>query len=166
MNIITKISLITSIFLFVSSCLNIESYPIEPAIVFSKYTLTDTTDALGNNIKLFELTIEFTDGDGDIGLKESDTIAPFNPTSIYYYNLWVTPFKKENTIYTEMQTAIPFHARIPNLTPTGQNKSLNGEISYEVNITDIITDTLKFKIQLIDRALHESNVVDSPDIAI
>ena len=74
MNIITKISLITSISLFISSCLNVENYPIEPAILFSEYTLTDTTDALGNNIKLFELTIEFTDGDGDIGLEESDTI--------------------------------------------------------------------------------------------
>ena len=46
-----------------------------------------------------------------------------------------------------MQTAIPFHARIPNLTPTGQNKSLNGEISYEVNITDIITELLNKLLQ-------------------
>ena len=50
--------------------------------------------------------------------------------------------------------------------PSGQNKNLKGDIEYEINISDLIADTLKFSFQLIDRALHESNIVESPDIRL
>lgn len=165
-NIFPKIALIVSIALSLFSCLDVDKYPIEPAISFSYFNLTDTIDDLGNNITLYTFAIDFTDGDGDIGLEENDTISPFNPGSPYYYNLWVTPFEKNNEIYTEIQTAIPFHARIPYLTPSGQNQSLKGEIKYDVTVSDLVADTVTFNIQLIDRALHESNIIETPYIIL
>ena len=160
----SKIALIVTISTNVFSCLKVEDYPIEPIITFNSFTLNDTIDDLGNNIHLYSFIIDFTDGDGDIGLQEEDTIAPFDIHSPYYYNLWVTPFSKKGNFYQEIETTIPLHARIPYLTPTGQNQNLKGEIEYDINISDIVSDTIILKIQLIDRELHESNIIESPNI--
>ncbi len=72
------------------SCLEDAQYPDEPTICF----LSLETAGQGGT-----MTIGFTDGDGNIGLAQSDTLAPFCPdTCTYYYNLFwsITNFK---TVY-------------------------------------------------------------------
>jgi len=139
------------------ACKKREEFSNIPYLEFTKYEIKDSIDALGNITKLCELHLFFTDGDGDIGLFEEDTIAPFD------YNLFVNYFEMNNNSLQQIIDTLnpPYHIRIPNLTPTGQNKSLKVDMKYDVDITYRNSDTIKFELKLFDRALNESEWVSS-----
>ena len=142
------------------ACKKRESFSDIPYLEFRHYELKDSVDALGNITKLCELHIYFTDGDGDIGLFESDTIAPYD------YNLFVNYFEMHQDSLIFIDTTPPFHVRIPILTPAGQNKSLKVDLKYDVDVTYRNSDSIKFELKLFDRALNESEWVSSPLIII
>ena len=139
------------------TCKKREEFSNIPYLEFTKYEIKDSIDALGNITKLCELHLFFTDGDGDIGLFEEDTIAPFD------YNLFVNYFEmKQNSLQQIIDTLRPpYHIRIPDLMPTGQNKSLKVDLKYDVDVTYRNSDTIKFELKLFDRALNESEWVSS-----
>ena len=63
--------------------------------------------------------------------------------------------------------SITFSYRLENLTPSGQNKALRGEIEivmepYYFNPISNHSDSIKYSILLIDRAQNHSNLVESP----
>lgn len=137
------------------ACKKSEQFSDIPYLEFRKYQLKDSVDALGNIAKICELHLYFTDGDGDIGLFDEDTIAPFD------YNLFVNYFEMKNDTLEQINVSPPFHIRIPNLTPSGQNKSLKVNLKYDVDVTYRNSDTIKFELKLFDRALNESDWVGS-----
>ena len=157
MKAFSKIAFILVLFSILFACKKREEFSDIPYLEFTKYEIKDSIDALGNITKLCELHLFFTDGDGDIGLFEEDTIAPFN------YNLFVNYFEMKNDSLQQIIDTLnpPYHIRIPNLTPTGQNKSLKVDLKYDVDITYRNSDTIKFELKLFDRALNESEWVSS-----
>jgi hypothetical protein len=172
-----KLSLILSaigILIFIS-CKRLEEYPVEPAITFKSFEkIYNETDSIYDR---GVLTFEFTDGDGDLGLTDADTFPPFNPGSKYYYNLLIDYWEVRNGVETqvpltfynsETQTfdTVSLSARIPLLTPKGINKAISGEVYDTLFIYNYYSDydTLFLKFQLVDRALHESNVERTPYI--
>jgi hypothetical protein len=115
------------------------------------------------------ITLNYTDGDGDIGLNPTDTFPPFNFGSPFFYNLIVKVFEVKNGV--ELPIVIPlttdtisFNDRITNLTPTGKNKSISGNIVINLNAIPypgILPDTMIYKIIIIDRKLNVSNEVQT-----
>ena len=160
MNASSKIVLFIVLLTLFFACKKRESFSDIPYLEFSHYELKDSVDALGNITKLCELHIYFTDGDGDIGLFNDDTIAPYD------YNLFVNYFEMHNDSLQQINVNPPYHIRMPNLTPTGQNKSLKVDVKYDVNVTYRNSDSIKFELKLFDRALNESDWVSSPLIII
>lgn len=122
------------------------------------------------------LSLYFTDGDGDMGLSPADTVAPFNPGSTFYYNCFVSFFEKQNGTWVKVGFPPPFpggdtlsnNARIPDLTPTGQNKTLEGTIELGLFLGSPFSpyDTVKYQISICDRALNRSNTVETPEIVV
>ena len=155
MNASSKIVLFIVLLTLFFACKKRESFSDIPYLEFSHYELKDSVDALGNITKLCELHIYFTDGDGDIGLFNDDTIAPYD------YNLFVNYFEMHNDSLQQINVNPPYHIRMPNLTPTGQNKSLKVDVKYDVNVTYRNSDTIKFELKLFDRALNESDWASS-----
>jgi len=157
MNASSKIILFIVLLTLFFACKKREEFSDIPYLEFTKYEIKDSIDALGNITKLCELHLFFTDGDGDIGLFEEDTIAPFD------YNLFINYFEMKNNSLQQIIDTLnpPYHIRIPNLTPTGQNKSLKVDLKYDVDITYRNSDTIKFELKLFDRALNESEWVSS-----
>ena len=160
MNASSKIVLFIVLLTLFFACKKRESFSDIPYLEFSHYELKDSVDALGNITKLCELHIYFTDGDGDIGLFNDDTIAPYD------YNLFVNYFEMHNDSLKQINVNPPYHIRMPNLTPTGQNKSLKVDVKYDVNVTYRNSDSIKFELKLFDRTLNESEWVSSPLIII
>ena len=115
-----------------------------------------------------DLTISFTDGDGDIGLSGSDTLPPYDPASIYYYNFYITFFKKHNGVFEEYPLLIPASQRIPFINTEGKNKSLSGDIIMHLDFLgfQFDNDTLRFDTYIYDRALHKSNTVTTSEIIL
>ena len=63
--------------------------------------------------------------------------------------------------------SITFSYRLENLTPTGQNKALRGDIEITMephyfNPNSNHNDSIMFSILLIDRSQNHSNLVESP----
>lgn len=173
MKLMTKITVVfvlLSTFL-ISSCLKPEKFPNEPIIEFVGF------EAQGDTGLFY---ISFTDGDGDIGLDEPDTLDPFIPETYYYYNMHFDYYEIVNgdTVRgtsdpsgNNFPTADPISLsyRIENLTPEGKNKALKGQIKiimepsyYNPGATS--NDSILFKIVLIDRALNISNELITPII--
>jgi hypothetical protein len=147
------------------SCQKIESLPEIPSISFKSFILKDTTDALGNEGKIGELTFDFEDGDGDIGLTQPDSLSADSTN----FNLFFTMFDKidgEFIKVPEDDLKAPLNYRIPYIKKEGQNKALKGEIQVDFIYLLFEYDTFKYSFFIVDRALHKSNVETTPEIVL
>jgi len=149
--------------IFITSCIKVEEYPIVPEIKFEDFVLLQNIQT--GEIERGVLKISFKDGDGDIGLKQTETEPPYD------YNLFVTYFEIQNgdtveVVITDPETGdtATFNARIPILTPKGNNKSIKGEIEDTLFINNPFSDfdTIMYEVYLVDRALHKSNIIQTP----
>ena len=167
MKIIFKIVLIFLIFSGIfSSCEKPERYPDTPKITFESFTIKDTIDLLDNPVKLGNLVFSFIDGDGDIGLMESDTLPPYDTSGIYYHYLFLTLYEKIDGEFQEVNLAFPLNYRVPYAVAEGQNKTLKGEIKIDLIYNlPVPYDTIKYIFFLVDRALNHSNI-DSTNIIV
>ena len=151
--------------LFQVACKKGPEYPIEPAITFKDFVKIPNNT--GHDDKA-NLIISFTDGDGDIGLEEGDTMSPYNSTSKYYYNFFITYYEVKNGIDSLIELPFTNNSRIPVITPTGRNKAIKGDIQIELFIRNptAINDSICFDVSICDRALHVSNVIRTPTFKI
>lgn len=143
-----------------AGCLKTEEFPVEPRIIYKSYQAHPDSSSL---------TISFTDGDGDIGLDQGDTLAPFNPGSPWYNNFFVDYYRLVDGEWTLVEFPLPLYYRVPRITPSGQNKALEGDIAvrlYSAVVPQLPGDTIRFGIRLADRAQHMSNTVYSADIIV
>jgi hypothetical protein len=144
-----------------SGCLKTEEFPDIPAIEFKSF------EFFGDSASL---TIKFTDGDGDVGLDASDVAPPYDTSSVFYYNLFLEQSEKINGVWNDVEFEEPIYYRIPRITPTGQNKALEGEIAVAIDpFPFFITgnaDTVRFSVEMVDRALNRSNKVFSNEIIV
>jgi len=149
------------------SCKKKDVYPTVPEIKFENF-LTIYYGGLSYPDRGV-LIFSFTDGDGDIGLYQSDTLPPYD------YNLFISYFEIQNGDTVEVfltQTdpatgdidTLNFNGRIPLLTPPGSNKSISGEVEDTIFIHNPLSpfDTIMFKAYMVDRALHKSNTITTP----
>lgn len=145
-----------------------EQFPAQPQIEYKSF------EQFGDSATI---TISFTDGDGDIGV---DNSWPHEAGTLYYNNLFVFYEVLEQGVWEDPGLSTVLHARIPPITPTGQNKVLQGDISYGLGSMDpnisgwpiqgkpagTPNDTVRFRIHLVDRALNHSNEVTTEDIVV
>ncbi len=163
----TKIRFILSI-LFITfiatSCFKREEFPIEPIISDPVFVFS------GDSARL---SFSFTDGDGDIGLAQGDTNAPYNPASFYHYNLYLDYFEKDDIEGWQpgidlAGDTISFKYRLNPIIVKGKSVGIKG--TMDVNIINFNnpfsdqSDTIKYVIKLIDKALNESNELETEEI--
>lgn len=147
--------------ILIVGCRPKEEFPAEPVIAFKSFT------QYGDSASF---VISFTDGDGDIGLSSADSEAPFDTGSTYYHNLFLEYDSLSNGVWTRVNFLLPLYYRLPRITPTGQNKALEGEIAVAVKPWPIIpgseADTFRIGATLVDRALHVSNAVTTGSVVV
>jgi hypothetical protein len=150
---------------FLIACTKEEVFPPEPAITFISFDKIPNNSSIDN---LGLLKIFFTDGDGDLGLDESDTLPPYDLGSKYYYNYFIKFFEKQHGKFVEVTLPLPFNGRIPRLQGSGNSPSIKGEIELEVLIYNptSVFDTVRFEVSICDRALNMSNVITTPEIIV
>jgi hypothetical protein len=151
-----------------TACLKRQDYPPTPAIEYTDFKMYGQDSA--------ELVLHFTDGDGDIGLDEDDTTGSFAPDQPYYYNFVATYFYKdtsglfvpfdEKPSSPDTLDTLRYRYRIPNITPEGQNKVLDGDmiIKFRYPYYGPGHTAFKYEIYIYDRSLQKSNVIVSPEI--
>ncbi|MFC6999482.1 hypothetical protein [Rufibacter roseus] len=167
---------------FALSALGLEScYPepdfdLTPSITYrgvEQYTRRNAQNALFDSLVL---VVRFQDGDGNLGLSATlpeDEAAPFNPGSEFYHNFLVNIYRKENGEFVPIRVgnqAINYNGRFPRVSTDTRVEPLEGDIRFSLNIfrNNAIRqgDVIKFDIQIIDRALNKSNVVETSEIVM
>jgi len=160
-----------------SSCEKEEDLPDEPIINTIDFTKADTS-----------LVIKFTDGDGNFGLSQGDTLPPFQfyedddgtIRNRYYYNYWLDIYVKRSgqfVLFEPINEENGFDFRIPEITPQGQNKQLRVTVTNDLSLElkDLIEssandiflgDTVKFSLVLVDRDLNESETKETQEIVL
>lgn len=143
------------------SCSKGKTYPTTPEINVLAAEVVDTG--------IVKATIQFTDGDGDIGLSAGDTVAPYDSASGFYNNLLVNYYEMKSGVWTKV---LPSGYRIQPITPAGKDKQLEGEIEIQLFYKtrkdlqpgETYFEEMKYDFQLIDRALNKSNVSETKGI--
>lgn len=106
--------------------------------------------------------IAFRDCDGDLGLKDNEDPTEFNLFMEYYY--------LENGDWKWLDltdsSSVPYYFRVPFLDNRASSTILEGEI--EIQIQDYFipgfSDTIRYTIMLRDRAMNESEIIETPII--
>jgi hypothetical protein len=222
-----------------SACYQAPEFPTEPEISFDdiKFYDTQAQDSL-------VLTVNFQDGDGDLGLSGSEVDQPYNPFffvedgqggflhlssndtmppfappySCVNYKLGkingnsfirhqtseynsLFPDQDPDTLYTRPNPFtdnflveylvkrdgyfVPFNwitapssgcgesqngRFMPLFDPEIPDKPLSGSITYSMENYGFVpyfrNDTLKLRIQIIDRALNKSNIIETPEFTL
>ncbi len=139
-----------------TGCKKPNLYSDTPEITFKSITVQQ--DASDHDVSA-HLVISFTDGDGDLG---NSSPSPNEPPDFI-----VIMDTLHNGSWGSNNNDSLFSGTIPYLTPSGSNKALKGDIA-----TDVIllfghpNDTIRYEVYILDRALHKSNVITTPEIVI
>jgi hypothetical protein len=144
------------------SCVKEKNFPPEPKIEFVSYKTYGVDSA--------DCTISFRDGDGDIGILEGDTSSKDDYQLKYLYQGTDGQFHPFDMIdsTTAMDTLF-YSYRVPDITPDGQYKSLEGQIKAKLRSSPVYFPghhVVKFEIRLRDRAGHLSNIVTTNEIVV
>ena len=158
-----------------ASCQKPVEYPIEPKIAYEGFTYLINEDSTftGEGIVSFS----YTDGDGDLGLDDSDTLPPFGFHDAHYYNMVIDYMKCVNGEFvktpllswnpqTQSYDTVTFNARFRRLRDSENPKAISGRMEYKLTVQNPLSpdDTIKFEIRILDRALHESNTIQTEAI--
>jgi hypothetical protein len=157
---LAKIALLSTLAL---GCEKSKQFPDVPYVEIRTYNLVAANvdpQALNEHLAL---NFYFTDGDGNIGLEDNQKQPPFCDTCDHYYNLYVNVYSKINGVFV---LNYPYNARIKNLTPNGQNQSLEGTMDYKIDIANRLSDTIKVDFYLEDRDLNKSNIDFTPELYV
>ena len=125
-----------------------------------------------DSLIFFQLFYE--DADGDIGLSDGDTMGDFAFGAPYFYTFFCHVYALKNDSWIAVPNPfaptqnIQFHERFPDLTPTGSDKRLSGELELFIPArpNGLKLDTIRFEMQLFDRALHKSNICYSKEFIL
>ena len=147
-----------------ASCFKGETYPDEPIISDANVVVTNDSAVL---------TFSFTDGDGDIGLADDELDAPYDSASYYHFNLYLEYFEKQDAggwepgLDAEGDTIV-FKYRLEPIIVQGKKKGIKGTMDVVINpfynAASPESDTIKYSVKLIDRALNESVVIETDPI--
>ena len=164
-----------ALLLALCSCQKPVEYPIEPKIAYEGFTYLFNSDSTFSGEGV--ISFSYTDGDGDLGLDDTDTLSPFGFNDAHYYNMLVDYLKCVNGEFvktpllswnaqTQSYDTVTFNARFKRLRDSEEPRAISGTMDYTLTVQNPFSpnDTIKFEIRILDRALHESNVIQTDPI--
>ena len=157
-------TLLFSTLLLMISCNEVDPvYPDEPVVDYQGFGLYITTDPLGNNTLIGQLTFDFTDGDGNLGLLPLVDTSDLNLPDTVKFNFFLQLYDLQGYEWVEIpdEDGGILKYRIPYLDKQPLSGTMDLEISYPV----IKYDTIFYTFYIYDRDYNRSNT-DSTDVIV
>ena len=160
----TKIAIISLAILAMSSCNQIDPvYPDEPVINYQGFGLYIAVDQLGNKNLMGQLTFDFTDGDGNLGLPPLVDTSDLSLPDTIKYNFFLQLYDLQDFEYVQIpdEEGGVLKYRIPYLDKQPLKGTMDLEISYPV----IKYDTIFYTFYIYDRDFNRSNT-DTTEVIV
>ncbi|MCC6721899.1 MAG: hypothetical protein IT243_06825 [Bacteroidia bacterium] len=157
-----KLIKIFFIVLIINACKDKLTETHFPELSIEKVTLYKNNNG---NDSLINITLKYSDNDGDLGLSENDTFPPFNFGNKYFYNLKIKYLVRKNGVWEQitkspLNDTINFNQRFKRLNESNKKRKVYGEFIVRVPASPypgIKPDTVLFECIIIDRNLNKSN---------
>lgn len=183
------LSLFTLKILFLQSCTEKPSFSTTPEIEYAGIQhISFFRDGIvpARFSDSIYISIKFRDGDGDLGLNTDETAPPYADTTEtgeinkYRSNFFWEVLRKENGEFV----SFPLSENTPQRFPYLNEESTEGgplegilRFGFEVFPTEHEQvnpgrnairrfDTLKFRVNIADRALNESNIIETDEVVV
>lgn len=158
-NYFKNIAIIFMLSIVFIACNKLETYDDRPIITESSYELLK--DVSGNDTSLL-VKFTYTDGNGDVGLTDADSISPYDA------NVMIDYFENIDGEYTKIlipgtTDTLNFNSRIKKF---GSNNPTKAEVQVKVDISILLADTVRFDVYILDKQLNRSNTVKIGPIAL
>ena len=157
-----------------ASCIDTPKFEDTPSILFNsidKFTVADPFSGPTAKKDSVVITIDFEDGDGDLGVSpdQRDTVA-LNTTYRDWGNYELTILKKDqNGDFQELPSSVTNKLFFPTLKRDGKAGPIKGKLdlsqTYFYSRFSRLS-VVKFKVRIRDRALRASNVVETDTISV
>ena len=160
----TFATLLFSILLLMISCNEIDPvYPDEPVVDYQGFGLFITTDPLGNNTLIGQLTFDFTDGDGNLGLPPLIDTTDLNLPDTVKFNFFLHLYNLQGYDWIQIpeEDGGILKYRIPYLNKQPLSGTMDLQIAYPI----IEYDTIFYTFYIYDRDFNRSNI-DSTDVIV
>jgi len=157
----------------IAGCQTIPEYPVKPSISFGSVSFkeTPTSDTIF-------LTINYKDGDGDLGLSAEDRKLPAYADSITVndkkelnynaFNIFPILLKKNGEKYDTILLN-GYNGIFPRLRKGDVGGPIEGSILYKItsyNFYNEDSSIAKIRVRIQDRALHKSNSIETPPFPV
>ncbi len=160
----TVTSILFSALLLMISCNDIDPvYPDEPVVDYQGFGLFISVDGLGNPTLIGNLSFDFTDGDGNLGLLPLVDTSDLSVPDTVKFNFFLQLYDLQNYEFVEIpdEDGGVLKYRIPYLDKQPLKGTMDLEISYPV----ILYDTIYYTFWIYDRDYNRSNI-DTTDIFV
>ena len=160
----TITSILFGALLLMISCNDIDPvYPDEPVVDYQGFGLFISVDGLGNNTLIGNLSFDFTDGDGNLGLLPLVDTADLSLPDTVKYNFFLQLYDLQNYEFVEIpdEDGGVLKYRIPYLDKQPLKGTMDLQISYPI----ILYDTIYYTFWIYDRDYNRSNI-DTTDVIV
>lgn len=174
--------------LFLGGCFSEPEYSNVPEIGFKSIQQYTVLDAFSQPQGGVEITITFQDGDGNLGLdlngEDADNpdfddyiVSDTGDSTLNKYrnNYFIDVYRREGDAFqlVEYPDESSFSGVFPHLSDSEKEKPIEGDLEYTFILlpssgTSPLSegDVVKFQIQIADRDLQESNIIESDTITV
>lgn len=155
-----------------ASCVDIPDFSDTPQIFYNGIDQSTETDSSGRKIREnVVITVDFEDGDGDLGASSEERS---DPAFTAPYGNWgnyelVTARKGANGQWTESILAGDSLKWMPILKPDSKAGPIKGKLDLNTSFlygNSTVPITLKFKVRIRDRALRVSNQIETDSVVV
>ncbi len=113
------------------------------------------------------LSLNYKDGDGDLGLSKDDTLPPYNYGNVGYYTLLVSYKIAKNKVWQHIvipssADTLHFNQRFQRLSLADKKKAVSGNLMLRIPASPypgLKPDSIMLTSYILDRSLHKSNQV-------
>jgi hypothetical protein len=151
-----------------ASCVDIPDFDDTPRIFYNSIDTQTELDTNGKKIQEnITVTIDFEDGDGDLGASDAEIADSVKYRDWGNYELvtsTLTGGKWVDQIY-----AIDKFKWFPDLKPDGKSGPIKGKLDLHttaIYFNSSVPVTIKYKVRIRDRALRVSNQIETDSITV
>ena len=165
-----KIFLFLASAVALASCVDIPDFSDTPKIGYngiSQYTQTDSTTGALQEAEIVTVTVNFEDGDGDLGLTSAQIQDPAYTQTYKKVPNWgllanyelVTMIKQKDGSFREAILSGDSSKFFPDLKPDGKPGPIKGKLDLNIRFLksrSAVPTTVKFRVRIMDRGYHIS----------